>query len=657
MRNSTYPLLFAQGRIASLTIPNRLIMGPTETLYASASGEVTQPIIDYYEQRAKGGAGMIVVHSIQGNTRIDPIDPYAGSLRLDNDAYIPMMRELTERVHQYGTKIAALVSIGGGARANGDRYLDKPGEEILVGPVTMEAGARGRPVRQLTVEEIHQAVETYGKCALRARMAGFDAFYIHALGAYLLAEFLSPLFNTRTDAYGGSFENRSRLLFELLEACQRYAGKDFPCIVRFSVDELCARGRTLEESILLAKRLEEAGIAALDISVGFGERKSIRMPSIYVQPRTMESSIRRIKESVHIPVIYQGRLNTPQVAEQVIQDGLADFVLISRGFIAEPEWGNKVAQGRLEEMRNCLCCNYCLAGRIVNKLPLRCAFNPMAGRESWKIEKVPADAQKHIVVIGAGPAGLEVTRMLGERGHRVDLYEATDRICGGQLLAAQQPPAKEILQNIPRYYESALAKQKNIQVHLSTPIEAGAAMEMKADAYVIATGASCWTPRIPGLESARALSAVDVLLGKAETGDKVLIAGGGQVGAETAHFLARQGKKVCVVEMQDRICPLEEPNTREALLAELEEMDVQLRTNCRIVSMKPGEVQVQNLHEKTEESIDCHSIVTAFGMKPEKGLHEALEEKGEVVYLIGDANRVSNIAHAIEEGFLLGCRL
>lgn len=656
MKNSKFPHLLSQGRIGNVTLPNRVIMGPTETLYASAMGEVTQPIIKYYEARAKGGAGMIVLHSIQGNTRIDPVDPYAGSLRLDNDAYIPMMRELTERVHRYGTKIAALVSIGGGARANGDRYLDNPGEEVLVGPVAMEAGTKRRPVRQLTVEEIHQTVEAYGKCALRAKMAGFDAFYIHALGAYLLAEFLSPLFNTRKDGYGGSFENRFRLLFELLEACHRYAGKDFPCIVRFSVDELCEGGRTLEESVLLAQKLEEAGVAALDISVGFGERKSIRMPSIYVQPRTMESSIQRIKSSVHIPVIYQGRLNVPLVAEQVLEDGLADFVLISRGFIAEPEWGNKVAQGRMEEMRNCLCCNYCLAGRIVNKLPLRCAFNPLAGRESWRVEKVPSGQEKHIVVIGAGPAGLEAARVLGERGHRVDLYEASDCICGGQLLAAQQPPAKQILKNIPQYYETVLKKQSRIQLHLSTQVSGEMLFQWQADAYVIATGAVCWEPSIPGMELANRASAVDVLLGKAETGDRVLIAGGGQVGAETAHFLARQGKEVCVVEMQDRICAQEEPNTREALLTELEELGVQLRTNCRIVSMEQGRVQVQK-HDGALEAIACDSIVTAFGMKPERKLYEALEKSEKPVYLIGDANRVSNIAHAIEEGFLLGCRL
>lgn len=654
----SYKKLFSPGKIGKLTLKNRVIMGPTETLYASAFGEVTEPIIDYYEQRARGGVGMIVLHSVQGNTDVDPIDPYAGSLRLDNDVYIPMMSELTERVHQYGAKIAALVSVGGGARANGDRYIGKPGDNVLVGPSSAACGAQGRLVRMLTVEEIQKMVEAYGKCARRARMAGFDAFYVHALGAYLLAEFLSPIFNSRTDEYGGSFENRSRLLFELVASCQRHAGKDFPLIIRFSVDELCEQGRTVEESIELAKRLEAIGVAALDLSVGFGERKSIRMPSIYVQPRTAESYIRKVRDSVSLPVVYQGKLNDPATAEKVLEDRLADFVLISRGFIAEPEWVKKVAEGRQDEMRNCLCCNYCLAKRIVNKLPLRCAFNPVAGRETaYRGGLVRASNPKRITVIGAGPAGLEATRVLAERGHTVDLYEATEEICGGQLRAAQQPPAKEIIQNIPAYYRVALAKNENVTIHLSCPVDEPMALAMEADEFVIATGAKDWKPNIQGIDTADAVAATDVLLGKSDVGSNVVIAGGGQVGAETAHMLSELGKNVRIVEMQDRICNMEEPNTREALMAELEERHVEFLTSKRIVSVEKGKVCIEDVRDHSTAVLVCDTIVLAFGMQSEDALYHSLRKCGKTVHLIGDAEKVANIAHAIEQGFLLGNRI
>ncbi len=652
-----YQRLFSPGRIGSVELKNRVIMGPTETLYASAIGEVTPAIIDYYTERAQGGVGMIVLHSAQGNTDVDRIDPYAGSLRLDNDAYIPMMRELTEQVHQYGTKIASLVSIGGGARANGDRYPDKPGEDVLVAPSPMAKGAGSRPVRALTVDEIQQIIDSYGKCALRARKAGFDVFYIHALGSYLMAEFLSPVFNQRTDQYGGTSKNRARLLLALVESCQRYAGKDFPLVVRFSVDEICENGRTLQESIAIAQNLEAAGVAALDLSVGLGERKSIRMPSIYVQPRTREDLIFCVKKSVSIPVIYQGRLNDPTVAEQVLQDGLSDFVLLSRALIAEPDWVNKVRANAMDEARNCLCCNYCLAKRIMQKLPLRCAFNPRAGRES-KYKRIPEKSAnpKQIAIFGAGPAGLEAARMLAEKGHHVDVFEAADNICGGQLKAAQQPPCKEILGNIPRYYSTVLGKMDNVVIHLSFKVTAEALLAMQADEFVVATGAIPLVPRIPGMEHTATIAAVDVLNGEAVVGERVLIAGGGQVGVETAHYLASRGRKVTVIEMQNTVCPQEESNTKSALLAELEFLPVSLRTNERILSMESGKVTTEDINGH-EQQYTCDSIVLAFGMRSENVLYDELVCLGKKAHLIGDAAHVANIASAIEQGFLLGNRI
>lgn len=653
-----YQKLFSPGKIGCVELKNRVIMGPTETLRASAIGEVTPAIIDYYTERAQGGVGMIILHSIQGNTDVDRMDPYAGSLRLDNDAYIPMMRELTEQVHQHGAKIASLVSIGGGARANGDRYPDKPGKDILVAPSPMAEGAGGRPVRALTVDEIHRTVEAYGKCALRAQKAGFDVFYIHALGSYLLAEFLSPVFNRRTDSYGGSAENRARLLFELVESCQRYAGKDFPLVVRFSVDELCENGRTLRESIAIAQKLEAAGVVALDLSVGMGERKSIRMPSIYVQPRTREDLIRRVKESVSIPVIYQGRLNDPAVAEQVLQDGVSDFVLLSRALIAEPDWVNKAQANAMDEARNCLCCNHCLAKRIVQKLPLRCAFNPRAGRES-KYKRVPEKSAdpKRIAIFGAGPAGLEAARVLAEKGHHVDVYEAADSICGGQLKAAQQPPCKEILGNIPRYYSTVLGKMDNVVIHLSCKVTPEALPAIQADEFVVATGAIPLVPRIPGMERTAMIAAVNVLNGETTVGEHVLIAGGGQVGVETAHYLANRGRKVTVIEMQNTVCPQEEPNTKSALLAELESLPVSLRTHEKILSMENGKVTTEDINGHERMQYSCDSIVLAFGMRSEKSLYDALIRLGKKAYLIGDAAHIANIANAIEQGFLLGNRI
>lgn len=654
-----YEKLFSPGRIGKVTMKNRIIMGPTETLYASAYGEVTQAIIDYYEERARGGVGMIVIHSVQGNTDVDTIDPYAGSLRLDNDAYIPMLSQLTERLHRYGTKVAVLVSIGGGAKANGDTYLGKsPAEpDVLIAPSAMPEGTKGRRVREMTIDEIRRTVEAYGKCAFRARRAGCDVFYIHALGGYLLAEFLSPIFNHRTDAYGGSLENRARLLLELIRSCRENAGDDFPLVVRLSIDERTPDGRSFEESRQLIKMIERAGVSAVDISVGYAEQKQIRMPSIYVDCGVSEPYVREVKQSLSIPVILQGKYHDPNMANRALENGVSDFILISRGLIAEPQWPNLVAAGRWNEARKCLSCNYCLAKRIVNKLPLRCAFNPVAGRESDLRFGLPrVSEEKRIAVIGAGPAGLELTRVLALRGHSVDVFEAGDALCSGQLRLAQRPPKKTVLKNVPDYYQTQLSKMRNVRIHLHSHMTAEKVKTMEADIIVFAVGAVPFIPGIPGIDRKNVITAQDVLSG-ARTEQSVIVAGGGQIGTETAHFLASAGKSVTIVEMQDRIAVTEEPNTRNALLQELSELNVSVKTGLKILGFESGGVRTSDICSGEESFLPGKTIVVAFGTKEKRDLIDSCRNDPRPQYVIGDANRTGTIRAAIEAGFMLGLEL
>lgn len=650
-----YPKLFSPAAIGNVSLKNRVVMGPTETLYATAIGEVTQPMIDYYTERARGGVGLIVLHSVQTCTDIDPIDPYAGSLRLDNDAYIPALRSLTESVHAQGAKIAVLASIGGGAMAKGERYLGKSDSlnPSLVAPSADVPGTRGRPVRALTQEEIRSIVASYGQCARRAREAGFDLFFIHALGGYLLAEFLSPIFNHRTDSYGGPLENRARLLLELISSCQICAGKDFPLVVRFSVDECHPCGRTLEESEQLCTMLERAGVAALDVSLGYAETRKWRTASIYVDCSGTDAAIRAIKEKVSIPVFHQGKLNDPDRAEYVLQQNIADFVVLARGLIADPEWVNKVQTGRIKELRKCLCCNYCLANRIVKNLPLRCAFNPQAGRESL-CHPSPGKAPfpKKVAIVGAGPAGLEAARILGWRGYKVDLYEEGKCLCAGQISLAGKPPCKGILQNIPQYYAAQLKKLPNVRVHFARRIRKEELMQLEASAIVIATGAQPIVPHIPGVDLPWVVTAQSVLAGR-KTGQRVLVAGGGQVGAETAHYLAQQGKEVLIVEQLPEIAGCEEPNTRQVLLQELEELGVQVRCQRRILSFGPEGVEMEWLCTGEKEVWSCDTAVLSFGTKPDDSFIEC-RVGSKPLYFIGDAAGGKTIKDAIEQGFLFG---
>jgi len=372
---SNFSNLLAPGKIGTLNLKNHVIMGPTETLYASSDGEVTRPIIDYYVRRAKGGVGLIVLHSAQGNSKIDPIDPYPGSLRMDDNAYIPMLAQLTEEVHRAGAKIAALVSPGGGAQALGFPF-DKGSQGICdvpnVGPSEKESLVARRKVRKLTIDEIHKSVEAMGLCAGRAKAAGFDAFYIHAVGGYLISEFMTPYFNDRDDEYGGSLENRMRFLLEIIASCQKYAGKDFPLVVRMSIDEYMGdAGRGIEESKKIGKMLEEAGVAAIDCSAGIFESMHMLIPPFYLPEGVLVPLAEAMKSAVNIPVITQGRLYDPELAEKILAEGKADFISLSRALICEPDWVKKVTAGDVKGIRKCITCNHCIGERVFNNL--RCA--------------------------------------------------------------------------------------------------------------------------------------------------------------------------------------------------------------------------------------------------------------------------------------------
>lgn len=648
MSADSYPHLFAEGRIGTVSIRNRVIMNPTETLYASAFGECTPQIIEFYRRRARGGVGMIVLHSIQGNSTVDQLDPYAGSLRIDNDAYIPMLSDLTEAVHGEGAAIAALVSIGGGARGNGEAYPEKDREHAeRVGPSAMEQTPTQPKTRAMTLDEIQRTVAAYGRCARRARQAGFDVLYIHALGSYLLAEFLSPLYNHRTDAYGGSAENRWHILFELIEACQREAGKDFPLVLRLSVDEMGEAGRNLEETLSFLPRLEKAGVAAFDVTAGLLDPLRRSFPPIYVAPDANREFARAVKAVVSVPVISGGRLTDPQLTEAHLRDGYSDFVGIARSLIAEPDWVNKIAAGREEELRRCLNCNYCIGQRIQRKLPIRCAFNPFAGRESSRKE-MPSPLNKAVLIVGAGPAGLEAAYTLGQRGCQVEVYEASNALCGGQIQIASVPPCKQTLQNIARYYRTKLAALPNVRIHLGKSVDPAMIRSTKADVVLIATGAKPILPTIIGIDGPNVVTAEAVLRG-AETGEAVVVLGGGQVGAETAHFLSEQGKRVTLIEAISSIAVREEPTTRGALLYLLQKNGVRMHTNEKVLSIGEHDVTTKNALTGVRSTFPFDTTVAAFGMRPDTALTEGLMGCEKRILRIGDAHRVGSVATAIRE--------
>lgn len=655
MGKNKYPNLLKPGKVGSLELENRVIFCPTESLCATVNGEVSQRMIDYFVRRAEGEAAMIVVNSAAANTKIDPIHPYVGTVRIDDDVYIPRLSDLVEAVHRKGSKVALLVSPGSGAQALGQPY--DHGNEGLhsltnVGVSEIKCPLANREVKPLTVDEIEKIVKIYGLAAGRVKRAGFDALYIHALGGDLTAQFISPYFNIRDDKYGKNFEGRIRFLLELVESSKKYVGPDFPIVVRMSIDEFFPGGRKVEESVLIAKRLEEAGVNAIDASAGIHASLHMLIPPVYLEKGCLVSLAEAVKKEVKIPVITQGRLYDPELAEEVLRNEKADFIGLSRGLVCDPDWVKKIKDDREHEIRRCISCNYCIA-RDLASLPIRCALNPVTGRESQYRDIPPKTANpKKVVIVGAGPGGMEAARIAAAKGHNVKLFERSAELGGGQLKLARIPPCKDEFVNITNYYSSQFEKMYNLNIVFNKECTAEDIKKEKPDVVILATGA---TPLIPGdiegLKISHAVTAWEVLSGKQSVKGKAVIVGGGVVGLETADFLSEKGVGVSVVEMLDDVGLDEEPITRNVLLSRLKQKGVHILTRKKMERVADKAVMVRNRDNDALEPIEYDYVVLALGASSYNPLEEDLRGEVKELYTIGDAKQARKISDAVYEGF------
>ncbi|MDO8473048.1 MAG: FAD-dependent oxidoreductase [Dehalococcoidia bacterium] len=643
--------LFEPGMIGQMELKNRIVMAPMGNGLVDMDGRLSQRQIDFYLARAKGGVGLIITCAAR-TRQIEQLGfaPLVDTLMIDNKIYAGRLNELAEAVHDYGAKVAVQVLPGRGRIVRND-VLKKIGA-VAPSPVPV-FGDPGVIARELTVEEIQRLVQAFQFGAEMVRSAGIDAIEINSHEGLLSDQFLTALWNKRTDKYGGDLENRLRFLLEVIQSIKKGAGADFPVMVKFGLTHYLEGGRTVEEGLEIARRLEAAGVHALEIDAGCRETQYWTIPSPYQPPGCLVNLAEKVKMVVKIPVITVGKLGNPLLAERVLQEGKADFIGLARPLLAEPEWANKVREGRLEDIRPCLGDHDGCIGRTHAGLSISCTVNPACGMER-ELNLTPADIKKSVLVIGGGPAGMEAARVAAARGHKVALWER-DNSLGGNLASASVPEFKKEYRSLTNYLATQIGKL-GVDVRLGTEATPESIQKMKPDVVFVATGSTPVIPDIPGADKEKVCTAVDVLLGTKKAGKSVVVIGNGSVGCETALFLAQNGKRVTIisrrssVEVVDKIAGDMFVYNRMHLIKLLDEAKVRILAGITVSAVSEEGLIVAD-KDGNETTLEADTVVLAVGMKRSENLARALADKVPQVYVIGDCVEPRKVINAIREAY------
>lgn len=630
-------MMFKKGKIGNFEIKNRLVVPPMG-ITADPDGGMSERGIRYYEERAKGGFGLIITGY---SAESEYIEPRACNL-LDNVYKVDRMHDLVQRLHAYDAKVC--VQLGPGL-----------GNISFVDPNTPPYSASdidsfwfaGLKCKPLTKEQIKQIVENVGYSASLAKRAGADAVELRVYGGYLADQFMSSKWNKRTDEYGGSLENRMRFPLEIFESIRANCGDDYPIFVKFNPFHDVPDGREIEEGQEIAKIFEKAGAAALHLDKGCYDCWYNAISTVY-QPKAHQIELgAAIKAVVDIPVICQGKLNDPVIAEQVLKDGKTDYVALGHPSIAEPFWPNKVKEGCIDDIRPCIGCNECLK-HFFDGMHLNCAVNPQSHHED-EYPLIPTVDKKRLLVIGGGPGGVEAALVAAKRGHEVELWEKEAQL-GGLLLAAGAPDFKEAVMEYVDYSRVQIEKS-DVKVKFMTEATAENVLDGNFDHVIIATGATSITPPVEGVGCSNVYDSTEVLTDEVTVaGNDVVIIGGGLVGCETAVFLARQGRKVTVIEMLDDILATADHtlNNDQALRKLLEDAKVDIQTKTKVFTIQEDGIDIEKDNKRTK--LQCTDVVLACGYKPNNALANQLE--GKIEYrVIGDCASPRKIITAVHEGF------
>lgn len=632
--------LFKSVKINKMELENRLIVSPMVTCFAKEDGKVTEQYVEYVREKAKGGWGMIINEAHAAIESGKAFDKFFG---LYSDDQIEGQKELVAAAHEQGVKIAVQLVHAG----RQSLYTGAP----LVAPSPIADPTSPITPNELTLEEIKEIIESFGDAALRAKKAGYDAVEIHGAHGYLIQEFTSQYSNKRTDEYGGDLLGRAKFSLDIIHNIRSKVGEDYPLIYRMSTDEYLPNGEGLKlpDSLALATMYEEAGIDALHSSIGNYTTIHYMLPPAAVKHGESQNLSGELKKVVSIPVINVGRYNDPYIANAAIKAGRCDMVTMGRQSLADPLFPKKAKAGKISDIRHCIGCQIGCVENLYKCSPIHCTVNPRVGYE-YQFPTKKSGAKKIVVVIGGGVGGMQAAITAAEQGHDVTLYEKENKL-GGQWNLAAMPPYKQELATLVTYQKGQLEKNQVI-IHLNSELKAEDILALKPDHVVLATGATPIMPTIKGIDSTNVVTSTDILTGRKSVKGNAAVIGGGEVGTETAAFIASTNRKASVFEMTSELCMKTEGSVKLFLFEYLTDKGVDTYTNAKVLELKDDSVIIER-DGQTEEISGFTDIVIAVGGKSYNPLEEELKGKVELS-VIGDAKSARQGINAVHEGYEVG---